>query len=55
MSKNYNGRKYYKFQKRMEQLVNKLDRRAKDGKNLENTDPKFNNYRIENGARVWSF
>lgn len=57
MSKNYDGNRYYKFQKRMEKLVHKLDQREKSGKNKENTDNTYSNYRyrVENGARVWSF
>jgi len=50
------GNSYYKFLKRQERLVKKLDKRSKSGKDRENVDHIFQNHSFTpNGERVWSF
>lgn len=50
------GNAYHNHKVREEKLVEKIDRRDKNGQNMENVDSAYNNYRYApNGEKVWSF
>ena len=55
-NKNTAGNMLVRTKAREDRLIDKIDRRDGNGKNMENTYTKYNNYRVEDsGERVWSF
>jgi len=55
-NKNSAGTLVYKNDRYIERLIDKLDRRSKDGSDRENVDQVWQNHSTnENGERVWSF
>lgn len=51
--KNYAGNIYYRKQICDERLVRKIDRREASGKNRENVDNVYNNYKLNrNGSKT---
>lgn len=56
-NKNRVGNAYHYGQKKIDRLISKIDRRAKNGKNRENVDNTFrsHSHMTRKGERVWSF
>ena len=55
-NKNKLGASFVRHLKRQERLIAKIDDRERKGKNRENTDHVFNQYRYtDKGERVWTF
>ena len=55
-NKNRGGNILRNFKAKEKRLVSIIDRREKNGKNKENVDNTFNNFRMTaGGERVWSF
>ena len=56
-NKNTAGNVFRNFKAREKRLIADMDRREKNGKNKENVDDTFRNFRYmtAGGERVWSF
>ena len=55
-NKNTAGNTLAKAKAKEERLVRMIDRRENNGKNMENVDTSFSNYRMtDSGERVWSY
>ena len=55
-NKNTVGNAYKRFQAKETKLVDEMDKREKNGKNMENTDSAYGNFKYApNGERVWSY
>lgn len=55
-TKNYSGNILNRQKNWESRLINKIDRRDKNGKNRENVDDEYNNFTTtKDGSKVWSF
>jgi len=55
-NKNTVGNAFRRFKDKETRLVHIIDKRERAGKNRENTDSAYNNFKYApNGERVWSY
>jgi hypothetical protein len=55
-NKNYSGNILNRQKNWESRIVDKIDRRDKNGKNRENVDDEYNNFTTtKDGSKVWSF